>query len=148
MSIRDELLALKDEDGLIVAEGAVEWAKANPTSALYLSLEWDNDKAAHEHRIWQVRRLISIHVVYDSGARQVVSLSIDRKQPGGGYRSIEDVLPNVDLRECMLADAVKELERVQLKYNHLHELADVWKAKDKVKRRAPRRQPAAVELRA
>src|SRR5271157_5042806 len=102
MSIRDELLSLKNDDGLIIAEDAVDWAKSNPSSALYGALEWDDRAAGREYRIWQVRRLIAVSVTYADGQRQVVSLSIDRGRTGGGYRQLEDVLPDKGLREQLL----------------------------------------------
>lgn len=135
MTIRDELLALKRRDGMIVAEDGIEWARKHPNSDLYRSLQWDDAKAAHEHRLWQVRRLIAIHIVSDEGGRQVVSLSIDRTKERGGYRDLDDVLPRRDLREVLLQDALAELERVQAKYNRLQELSEVWAAKDQVKKR-------------
>lgn len=128
MTIRDELMALKNTEGMIVAEDAVEWARANPASALHGSIEWDDRKAAHEHRLWQVRRLIAVNLVYESGERQVVSLSIDRTRDGGGYRDVGDILPVKPLRDIMLEDAFKELNRIREKYEKLEELAGVWAA--------------------
>ena len=141
MTIRDELLALKDENDLFVPEQIVEWARDNPASALHKSLTWDNDKAASEYRIWQVRRLISINVVYADGHRQLVSLSIDRTNSGGGYRDVQDILPRPDLREIMLADALRELERMQEKYEHVSELIGVWAETEKVRRSRRARKP-------
>lgn len=146
MSLKDELLNFKNDDGLIVVEEAESWARNNPDSDLHRSLEWDDAKAGHQHRLWQLRRLIAIHIVSEEGVRQVVSLSIDRKSQGGGYRELGDVLRKPSLRDVMLRDALAELERVQAKYNTLQELAEVWAAKDNVRRRRrdqPQR-PAAV----
>src|SRR5258705_4194953 len=114
MGIREKLLAIAD-DGIIVAEVAVDWAREHPESALYRSLEWNDSKAADEYRKWQVRRLVAIHIVNDAGQRQVVSLSIDRTKDGGGYRALDDVLPNKALRDVLVEDALKELDRVQAK---------------------------------
>lgn len=135
MTIRDELLNFKNEDGLIRVEEAESWARSNPDSALHQSLEWDDAKAGQAYRFMQVRRLIAIHIVNEEGTRQVVSLSIDRTKPGGGYREVEDVVKAKPLRDVMLSDALAELERVQAKYQTLQELAEVWAAKDNVKRR-------------
>lgn len=145
MTIQQELLALKNEEGLIVAEAAVDWAKTNPTSALHKSLEWDNASAAHNWRVWQVRKLIAIHIVTNEGGRQAVSLTIDRQREGGGYRQMEDVLRSKSLREALLEDALNELDRVQQRYKTVSELAEVWSAKDKVR---TRRKPTEKENRA
>lgn len=147
MSIQEELLAIKGTDELLVPERVVEWAKAHPASYLYRSLEWDDSKAAHEYRLWQVRRLISLNVVTSEGVRQLVSLSIDRPRIGGGYRSLDDVLARRDLHEVLLDDALAELDRVQAKYDQLKELAPIWREKESVRRRRERKEgkrPAAA----
>ena len=139
MAIRDELLALKNDQGLIIVEQAVDWARDNPGSSLHGALEWDDSKAAHEHRLWQIRRLVAINCVYENGERQIISLSIDRSRGGGGYRDLDEVLPIKSLREILLDDALKELERIRLKYQRLSELAEVWAAKDVVVKKRKRK---------
>jgi hypothetical protein len=149
VTIRDELLALKDQSGMIVAEDAVEWARDNPQSDLHRSLQWNDQKAAQDWRVWQVRRLIAVHVLTPEGDRQVVSLSIDRTNGnGGGYREMDDVLARQDWRDVMLADALAELNRIEAKYKRLEALAQVWAAKAQVAqavttRRRRRSQPEA-----
>src|SRR5215467_4024901 len=129
MTIRNELVALRDSDGLIRAEVALEWAEANPRSALHKALEWDNEAAAYEHRLTQVRRLIVLNIRDEGGRPAVVSLSIDRVQ-GGGYRLFEDIQHVETMRAVLLADALKELERLRQKYQFLTELVEVWRAAD------------------
>ena len=154
MTIRDELLALKTADGMIIAEDAVEWARDNPQSDLHRSLQWNDQKAAEDWRIWQVRRLIAVHVLTPEGDRQVVSLSIDRTNGnGGGYRELDDVLARQDWRDVMLADALAELNRIEAKYRRLEALAQVWAAKAQVAatvttRRQRRARPGAAEAQA
>ncbi len=147
MSIRDELLAIQkaDPDNILHASDAVEWARDNPASALYAAIEWNDEKAANEHRLWQVRRLVQLHVMSDDMTPQLVSLTFDRTQ-GGGYRSISDVVKMPDLREIMLRDALEELGRVQKKYERVAELAAVWQAADaaRVKGGRKRRVEAAA----
>lgn len=140
MTIKVELLAIQSAsaDGLLHAEAAVEWAAKHPESELHGSIEWDDTKAALEHRLWQVRRLIQIYIVTDDGAAQMVSLSIDRTN-GGGYRSVSDVVAAPDLRAIMLADALAELQRVQVKYARVQELAAVWDEAERVRQRQEKR---------
>jgi hypothetical protein len=135
MSIQSELLALKDTaTGLIRAEEVLSWAAANPRSEIYRALEWDDQTAAYSHRLDQVRRLIVLHIRDEStGKPAVVSLSIDRVA-GGGYRLHEDIRSDETLRSILLADALKELERIRAKYQHLQELVEVWRAADRVAR--------------
>lgn len=102
MTIRDELLNLKNTEGFIVCEEAISWAKANPSSELHSAIEWNDHKAAHEYRLHQIRKLIAIHIIIKS------------------------------LRDILLDDALKELERIQQKYARVQELAAVWVETEKV----------------
>jgi hypothetical protein len=142
MSIRDELLAIQasNNEGLLHAREVVEWARRHTKSALHAAIEWDDKTAADEFRLWQVRRLVHLHIVTEGGAPMMVSLSIDRTK-GGGYRNTDDVARVPNLRDVMLADALAELDRVQGKYARVTELAQVWAEADKV--RATRRRKAA-----
>lgn len=143
-TIRTELLAIQsaDPDNVLHPHKAVAWARDNPASALHKALEWDNDKAAHEYRLHQLRGLVRLHIVNDVGDPAMVSLRIDRSS-GGGYRSIDDVTKIPDLREMMLQEALAELERAQRRFGKLSQLAEVWNAVEVAKVRGKR--PAAVE---
>jgi hypothetical protein len=143
--VKEELLALRaaDASGMLRPAVALAWAKRHPNSALHAALEWDNDTAAEAHRLDQIRRLISLHVVSVEGDPLLVSLSLDRVK-GGGYRAIDDVLASRDLSAIMLADALGELERVQAKYSHVRELTAVW---EQVRGARRRRREAAEETR-
>jgi hypothetical protein len=134
MSIQTELVALK-KDGLLVAERVHEWAEAHPESDVHKALEWDNEAAAYEHRLWQIRRLIAVHVTYEGGERKFISLSIDRSKDGGGYRDLDDVIKDRSLYAIALKDALQELQRLQERYEHLKELRPVWSAVKKIKTR-------------
>lgn len=140
-AIADELVALQVDD-LLQAEKVVKWAAQHPDSALHGALDWDDTTAAHKYRIAQVRRLIAFHIVNVKGERQMVSLTIDRVQPMGGYRPIETVLAAPDLRRVLLADALAELQRVRAKYEGLVELAKVWEALDEARSEA---KPSSVQ---
>ena len=128
--------------GMLQAEAGIEWARKHTDSALHAALEWDDEKAGQQHRLWQMRALIAIHVVNIEGQREMVSLTIDRVQPGGGYRDIQDVLKAPPLREILLADALRELERVRLKFETLQELAEVWTAIDRVQQKKTTKRQA------
>lgn len=128
-----ELLALQNDNGLINPVDVVHWARGNAASQLHAKLEWDDAVAGERYRIWQVRALISVHIVDAQGERQFVSLSSDR--PTGGYRPVSEVVGSVELREIMVADALAEVERLQKRYDRLTELSAVWQAADKVRER-------------
>lgn len=141
-SVRKELLAVQSgsDDGMLHCADVVEWARVNPGSVLYSKIEWDDERAADAHRLWQVRRLIQLHVVSDQMAETMVSLSIDRKA-GGGYRSVSDVVARPDLREIMLQDALADLERLQQRYSRVEALASVWREASVARVKARRARP-------
>jgi hypothetical protein len=136
-SIETELRLLQSQspNGLLQPEFVVQWAANHKQSALYSALEWDDAKAGAEYRLEQVRRLIRIHVRNVEGKRELISLTIDRINPGGGYRQLDMVMRDHSLRAIALTDALAELDRVQAKYQWLTELASVWAAVDKVRTR-------------
>jgi hypothetical protein len=136
MSIQDELLLIKGDSELLTGEEVVKWARAHPDSELYndpIFCGWDEKKSAYEHWLWGARRLIALHVVYEDGERKFVSLSVDRARDGGGYRDMDEVLRSKALHEVMLADALRELERMEAKYNRLLQLKPVWRAAARVR---------------
>jgi hypothetical protein len=142
--IKAELLALQQEDPdrILRADQIVKWARRNHNSALHKQFEWDDSKAAAEHRLWQARRLVQINIVSDGGAPMLVSLTLDRVKPLGGYRGVDDVLASKELSNVMLADALLELERVRSRYERIKALTPVWDEVDAVKSRVRRRKVA------
>ena len=126
--IQQELEALRS-NGLLLPERVVEWAKAHPESALHSQFEWDDSEAAKAYRLWQARKVIAVYVVAEDGQRKFVSLTIDRK--AGGYRAMEDVMKEEDLRKVLVRDALSEFKRVRAKYEHIRELASVYAEIDK-----------------
>lgn len=135
MTIETELMKIKGDDEFLIAEVAIDWAKANRKSELYKALEWDDRTAGHEYRLWQVRRLIALHITYEDGQRRFVSLSVDRKRDNGGYRDINAVLRDKGLHEIMLSDALAELNRIELRYDQLKQLKPIWREVAKLRRK-------------
>ena len=128
MTVADELRALSDNQGLIHAPRVVEWAQLNPDSALYREFNWNVEKAAYDHWVWRARQLIAIHVVSEPGKRSTISLAIDRTN-GGGYRDLNDVMSNAELRQVAVIQALAELQRWCGRNSHLErELGVVFRA--------------------
>lgn len=132
-TVQEELLAIKGEEQMLAPDKVVEWAEANPASALHSKFEWDDVIAAKEHRLNQARALIRLHVVLDDGSPRLVSLSFDRAR-GGGYRDMSDVLASRDLTSILLRDALAELERVKRRYARVSALAKVWSEIEAIER--------------
>lgn len=123
--------------GLLLPEVVVEAAKAK-TSPLHKHFEWNNTKAAAQHRLWQARQLISVCVQILPGATEPVqvyaSLSTDRAN-GGGYRTTVEILSDADQREQLLQDALHDMNTWQRRYASLRQLSQVFAAIKKTKQR-------------
>jgi hypothetical protein len=133
MMVEDELVALTDPDGFIKPHRVVEWAREHPESELYKHIEWDDTKAAdvvewarenpeselHKriewndakaddaYRLVQAWCLITIHIRSDDGQRGTISLIQDRNADGG-YRHMDRVLSNYELRRMASRQALRE----------------------------------------
>jgi hypothetical protein len=136
--IRRELDRIARENGgILLPTKVVEAARPN-SSVLHCKFEWNNTKAAAKYRIWQARQLISVtvNIVGESESNEQVwvSLKADRERDGG-YRSLVAVMSDADLRAQLLRDAYADMEVFENKYKHLQELADVFSAITRAKRR-------------
>ena len=146
--ILSELAQLQEEHGTLRAEDVVEFAK-NEAPALHGAFEWDDTEAARQHRLSQARKIIRISVQVLPTTRGnvtvpvYVSLTSDRVQAGGGYRRLEDVMADTDLRQQFLDQALAEFERVQRKYQNLQELAPIFSAIERVAQQRAR-QPVTT----
>lgn len=129
--------------GSLPPERVVEFA-SNPRTALHSAFQWDDTEAAREYRLWQARSLIRclVTIVECDGAnvvtRAFVSLVEDRGQGEAGYRPIETVLSDDAMRAKLLDAARQDMERFQVKYGTLAELASVFVAMKRVANRTAR----------
>ena len=120
--VEHELRKLHKEasDGLLKPKDVVESAKSKE-SPLHEHFEWDDGKAGHQYRLQQARNLIvRYEIVIDKHVfSSRVSLLKDRATPGGGYRQIEDVLTNEDLKKELLLTATKDFESWKKRYESI-----------------------------
>jgi hypothetical protein len=123
-------------NGLLLPEHVIEAARPK-RSILHSKFEWDDTTAAHEYRLWQARHLISISITIEQGIKtqEFISLRSERRT-GGGYRTTVSVMSNEEWREQSLRDALMELNCFQQKYSRLRELAGVFAAIGKARRKA------------
>lgn len=129
--ILEELHRIAGEHGgLLLPENVVE-AASEAASPLHPWFDWDDTSAAHKHRLWQARQLISVTVTYieKEPVRAFVSLTTDRHS-GNGYRAITEVFASQQHRTQLLKDALAEMETFRKKYNTLRELDGVFRAMD------------------
>ena len=111
MELKQQLEAIAAANGGLLRPCDVVAAAADPAHPLHDSFEWDNDAAATEHRLMQARTLIRtvrVEVPQTIGAtvQAFVSVAADRKNVGGGYRPIEEVIGS----EFMLRQLANEIE--------------------------------------
>jgi hypothetical protein len=140
--VREELEQLRQHNGgdFVAPAAVVEFARRNKRAALHKEFEWDDTKAAQRFRLDQARHLIRLYINVietedgDIPARMYVSLEGDRKSTGG-YRTLESVMTNAELREQLLQQALDEFQRVRRKYQTLQELAPIFAAMDRVVQR-------------
>lgn len=138
-AIRAELDRLKQKDGRLMAQAVVDAARPRD-SILHDEFTWDRDEALEKNLLSEARELIANYTVVvhvgdrTTRTRHFVSLSSDRKI-GGGYRPIEIVMSDAEMRQQLLDDAINALAAVQARYQHLVELAEVFSALETVKSR-------------
>lgn len=123
-------LLLKKHGGILTPEDVLAQAE-DPTSALHGYFTWNEQDAAHKWRLIEARQLItSIRMLQegDTGkTRSLVSLNVDRyNHQGGGYRSLNDVMADPNLRQHLLETALSELNAIERKYRHIQELDTIW----------------------
>ena len=144
VSIITELLDLYEAKGnVLLAEDVVEFAK-NPQTALHRHFTWDDTQAARLWRLQQARNIISVSIQFSERApkvfRPLVNLVKDQSVPGGGYRSAADVYQaGAEQRRLLVKQAIKELQRLRLRYGAIPEMAPIFAALEEVE------QPGVAE---
>jgi len=139
MTVTEELLFIKEQNGgMLDPVDVVEFAR-DPDTSLHSKFEWDDTKAAEQHRLWQARQIISLElVVVGEGdeqrtVRAFVSLTQDRRTGDTrGYRDLLEVLSDEELTRKLLAEAKRDMQRFRQKYSSLTALAKVFAVMDEV----------------
>ena len=150
MDYKTELEQIRSEHGGVLrAADVVEYAR-DPETALHQRFEWNDTKAAEQYRLWQARELIRVVVqtrpANDAATRVYVSLADDRRNDGGGYRTLDEVMRSKTMREALLKQAHADMVRFETTYRQLSELASVIAAmRSARKQHAPSRQGVAAQ---
>jgi hypothetical protein len=127
-------------DGSATAELLVAKAKAK-ANPLHNEFQWDDQLAAHQHRLWRARVMMSSFMVLrgdlktDRPQRVYEVVREPEKTPGRikhVYRTTDDIMKDVDLRAELLGRALKELVSIRNRYRDLQELAIVLRAIDEL----------------
>jgi len=141
VEIVQALEAIRHADGGVLQPERVVTEAAAKDHPLHGQFMWDDTVAGHQYRIWQARRMIDtcVTVLAATGKRMkvYVSLSGDRKDEGGGYRALVEVMGKKTYREQLLAEALAKLNRFQEEYRDLEELSEVFAAARRVRSGVP-----------
>lgn len=130
-----ELARIESKEGELTPAVVVERARSG-NSALHDHFEWDDSKAAEQHRLSQAGELIRSIVVdvthsnVEPAKTVRAFVSVERH----GERSYVDVnraMSDDDLRRQVLERAWAELSAFRKRYADLKELAGVFSAMDK-----------------
>lgn len=115
------------------------------SSPLHRLFEWDNRKAAEQHRLQQARQVIcSIEITIQpaSGPRSVRAYVSLPDGPGRKYHRITDAMSDDSLREVCVQQALDVFEQAKARYQHFHELGEIFKAIDSTAKRVKQKASA------
>jgi len=131
-----EAVRSANPEGKLKAQAVVDYARDEST-ALHSHFTWDDAAAAEKCRRAEARKIIEVmvrqHPELGQPIRVYVSLKADRKEEGGGYRPLVDVMSHKESRERFLREAMEEMEIFEHKYAGLRELEPIFAAKRRVK---------------
>ncbi len=138
-NVLDALRVLAQNAGGILKAETVLAEAEDFNSPLHSYFTWDDGEAAGKYRLHEARNLIRCSVITEPKTgqeiRAFVSLTTDRLGEGGGYRETIRVLGRKDDRAQMLDDALAELQVFEQKYQALTELAEVFAASRKARKK-------------
>lgn len=145
---QQELVTLAGESGnALNPRAVVAWAREHTESALHRAFEWNDTKAADGYRLEQARAFIRLVVTVPAKAPQVVRafVSLEGDRGSIGYRSLESVMSDEDLRAQLIDQFLSDMQRFEGRYRQIQELAGVFAAVDQVRgRRRASAQPAVA----
>ena len=100
-------------------------------SPIHACFEWNNTKAAHQHRLYQARMMVQhVKVRIDSKPEAPTVRAFVRieREEQNFFTSVEDALGDEEMYAQVLARAKKEALDFQRRYQDLEEFAAVFKA--------------------
>lgn len=125
----------------LVEEGRPDDAPLHP------AFEWDDAKAAEEHRKQQARQLVAHITVVDENKppdQQMRAYVSVPTSVGPRYTTVEHAFAVPELRACVLSQALADLETFRRRYETFVELAESLAAVEKVSAKLRRRKLQAA----
>lgn len=115
-TVQEKLTKILERDGCIKASAVVKEAKPKK-SPIHDCFEWDDGKAADEHRLWQARHLIRVTVVpYEGEDNRLVHIrpvTVKGEGAEGEYRPINAVVKTIGEYERCLDELLKKIHAIQ-----------------------------------
>jgi hypothetical protein len=125
--IAKELEDIYERRGVLTCDDVVEEA-TNEEHPLHEEFEWNNDIAAHEHRLWQAGQLIrSVKVTVITDKETFTTRSWRAMRWAGapdaprGYMPDERVRVDPALRSVLLQQMHRDWTSLRRRYDHLSE---------------------------
>jgi hypothetical protein len=132
----ERLSKIRKQNGGITPRAVVDDA-ASPKSPLHPCFEWDDDKAADAHRLWQARKLIGSIVVAEVNdeplgreVRAFIHVTVDSPR----YEPIEMAMRDENMRDEIIDRAWREIKIWQTRYAAYQEFAQLVDAIDNYRR--------------
>lgn len=125
-------------------------AAKDPASPMHTAFEWDDQKAAHQHRLNQARQLVrSIRVVDSAEEGEPIRrafLSIPGGPNGQAYRPLEAVKNSVDLQIAALRAAERDIAAIERRYRDIQEICEfAIEARSKIRERMEKQRKSAEQ---
>lgn len=111
-------------NGILSPLGVLDDAR-DETSPLHAAFEWDDHAAAEKHRERQAEQLIEAIVVTGEPERQATPAFVTVSE-GPRFTSVEEAKSDAQIREHVLAQAMRELVRLRTRYRQLEELSAIF----------------------
>lgn len=132
------LMALREQHGTITPRIVVDEARS-PGHPLHPAFEWDDSAAADEWRKAQARNLIKAIVVvqdeHPDAPPMRLFVNVTSEDEGQFYETVAAAYADDAMRQRVLDRALKDLEAWQHRYEELTELAEVFDAATRVRRK-------------
>jgi hypothetical protein len=113
-------------DGTLTPDLVLSEVEKDKSHPLRDAFEWDDTKAAHQHRLLQARKLIvSVRVLNTSNGPTTAFVSVRTPDKGRNYVPTIEALSDDDLRERLLSDARQMVESLERRYAHLKGMGDL-----------------------
>jgi hypothetical protein len=119
-----ELIRLYNRDGKLTQEQVVAEA-TDPSSPLHRHFEWDDQSAAHRWRLDQAEILIRSAEVWITIEEHKVKVRAIPHVTGSGYVPLDEALARKPLRDQLMADLQRDIDRMVSRYERYRFAAGV-----------------------